>query len=74
MEEEKLDFGSVSSPVKIGNTVHRQAGPLRCLVLYLAGLKKNCIGCVNLEGKTLSHGQAFCVMVTSKKLPPTWAG
>ncbi len=27
MEEEKLDFGSVSSPVKIGDTVHRQAGP-----------------------------------------------
>lgn len=26
MEEEKLDFGSVSSPVRIGNTVHRQAG------------------------------------------------
>ena len=26
MEEEKLNFGSVSSPVKIGNTVHRQAG------------------------------------------------
>lgn len=27
MEEEKLDFGSVSSPVKVGDTVHRQAGP-----------------------------------------------
>ena len=26
MEEEKLNFGSVSSPVKIGDTVHRQAG------------------------------------------------
>lgn len=26
MEEEKLNYGSVSSPVKIGNTVHRQAG------------------------------------------------
>jgi hypothetical protein len=26
MEEEKLDFSSVSSPVKVGDTVHRQAG------------------------------------------------
>jgi hypothetical protein len=27
MNEEKLNYGSVSSPVKIGNTVHRQTGP-----------------------------------------------
>ncbi len=27
MEEEKLNFGFVSAPVKIGNTVHRQIGP-----------------------------------------------
>lgn len=27
MQEEKLEFSSVSSPVKIGNEVHRQSGP-----------------------------------------------